>query len=207
MKNQDLNGAAPDTCDTALLLIDVINDLRFPDADDLLTFALPMVPKLRRLKIRARQAGIPIIYINDNFGRWQSNFPALVKHCLRSRGRALVNSLRPGPADYFVLKPKHSAFYSTTLDLLLRHLGARRLVITGIAGNICVLFTANDAHMRDFRLCVPSDCICSQSHADNEFALKQMRKVLGADIRPSEEIEFRKNRRPVARGKRGGKSR
>lgn len=186
MADQNLHGSAPDKCRTALLLVDVINDIDFPEAEQLLRFAVPMARRLSALKNRARKAGIPAIYINDNFGRWQSNFTALVKHCLSSRGRAIVSQLLPRKDDYFVLKPKHSAFYSTTLDTLLRYLGTKQLIITGIATNICVLFTANDAYMRDFRLWIPSDCVASNTQRENEFALEQMRTVLKADTRTSD---------------------
>ena len=184
MANKDLHGSAPDKCSTALLLIDVINDLRFPEAPQLLRFAGPMVAQLRALKNSARKSGIPAVYINDNFGRWQSNFAALVRHCLSSPGKKIVRALLPRSNDYFVLKPKHSAFYSTTLDTLLRYLGAKKLIITGIATNICVLFTAHDAYMRDFRLWIPKDCVCSNTIPENDFALEQMRSILNADIRP-----------------------
>jgi nicotinamidase-related amidase len=196
MRDKDLHGAAPDKCITALLLIDVINDVDFPEAELLLSCAIPMAKRLRRLKQRARQAGIPAIYINDNFGRWQSNFGALVRHCLSSKGKPVVKQLLPRKDDYFVLKPKHSAFYSTTLDTLLRYLGTRRLIITGMAANICVLFTANDAYMRDFHLWVPRDCVCSNTERENEFALEQMRTVLKADVRPySDAHRFLKGKR------------
>ena len=190
-RNKDLHGSAPDNCDTALLLIDVINDFAFREANELLEFAVPMAARLRRLKQRAHQAGIPAVYINDNFGRWQSNFAALVEHCAKSRGQQVVRMLAPLKRDYFVLKPKHSAFYSTTLDVLLRYLGAKRLIITGIAANICVLFTANDAYMRDFELLIPRDCVCSNTTAENDYALEQMRTILKADIRPSTEIKLK----------------
>lgn len=190
-RNKDLHGSAPDNCETALLLIDVINDFAFAEAKELLEFAVPMAARLRRLKQRAHQAGIPAIYINDNFGRWQSNFAALVEHCAKSRGKQLVRMLAPRERDYFVLKPKHSAFYSTTLDVLLRYLGAKRLIITGIAANICVLFTANDAYMRDFELLIPRDCVCSNTTEENDYALEQMRTVLKADIQPSTEIRLK----------------
>jgi nicotinamidase-related amidase len=189
-RNQDLHGSAPDKCETALLLIDVINDFDFPEADELLEFAEPMARRLKRLKERARRAGVPVIYINDNFGRWQSNFAALVNHCLKGRGKRIVGLLRPKQRDYFVLKPKHSAFYSTTLDVLLRYLGTERLIITGIAANICVLFTANDAYMRDFEILIPQDCVASNTKAANDYALKQMETILKADIRPSGDIKL-----------------
>ena len=92
--------------------------------------------------------------------------------------------------DYFVLKPKHSGFYCTSLELLLQHLGAKNLILTGLAGNNCVLFTANDAYMRDFKLFVPTDCVVSQTKEENEYALNQMEKVLKADIKPSTELNL-----------------
>ena len=197
-RNKDLHGSAPDRSDTVLLLIDVINDLDFPEADELLRFAIPMAQRLKRLMQRARRAHVPIIYANDNFGRWQSNFTAQVAHCLKSRGRQIVRMLRPHRKDYFVLKPKHSAFYSTTLGVLLRYLEAKRLIITGIAGNICVLFTANDAYMRDYELLIPSDCVCSNTEQENDHALKQMEKMLKADIRLSENIKLSRKQRARA---------
>jgi nicotinamidase-related amidase len=156
--NPDLHGAAPDEHDTALLLVDVINPLDFPEADDLLRFVPAMAERLADLKRRAKAAGVPVIYANDNFGRWRSDLNAVVERCRERgcKGRELADQLRPEPDDYFVLKPKHSAFYSTTLDTLLRYLGTRTLVIGGVAGNICVLFSANDAYLRDYRLIVPS---------------------------------------------------
>ncbi|PYJ10094.1 MAG: isochorismatase [Verrucomicrobia bacterium] len=199
-KNQDLHGSAPDKCAFALLLIDVINDLDFPEANQLLRFARPMARKIFRLKQRAKKAGVPVIYVNDNFGRWQSDFRRQVQHCLRpeSRGREIVRLLQPEEDDYFVLKPKHSGFFSTTLEILLRYLGSETLIVTGIAGNFCVLFTANDAYMRDYRLIIPADCTASNSAAENREALALMQKFLKADTRPSARIRLpmrRKKRR------------
>jgi len=192
-KNEDLHGNAPDKSDVALLLIDVINDLDFPEGDQLLRFALPMAHKIAALKRRARQEGVPVVYVNDNFGRWRSDFSAQVEHCLQDgvRGRPVVELLRPGEDDYFVLKPKHSGFFSTTLDTLLEYLGARAVVLNGMAANICVLFMANDADMRDLHLAVPCDCVASNTEEENRYALDQMRKVLKADTRPSAELSFR----------------
>jgi nicotinamidase-related amidase len=192
VKNRDLHGSAPDKSEIALLLIDVINDLDFPEADDLLPYARPMARKILRLKQRAKQAGVPVIYVNDNFGRWRSDFRRQVVHCLRdnSRGHQIVSLLQPEEDDYFVLKPKHSGFFSTTLETLLRYLGSRKLVLTGIAGNFCVLFTANDAYMRDYDLIVPSDCTASNTAEENRQALALMRKFLKADTRPSTKVRF-----------------
>src|SRR5438105_2844949 len=144
-KNPDLHGNVPDTSAAALLLIDVINDFEFPEAEALFKHALPMAHRIALLKRRAKQAGIPVIYVNDNFGKWQSDLRKLIRHCLDDgvRGEPIVKLLQPEEDDYFVLKPKHSGFFSTTLDTLLEYLQAKTLMITGIAGNVCVLFTAS----------------------------------------------------------------
>jgi len=188
----DLHGSAPDSSPVALLLIDLINDLDFAEADQLARHARPMAAQVATLKARCRSLGIPAVYVNDNFGRWRSDLQAQIRHVLEesSKGRFLVEALRPGPDDYYVVKPKHSGFYSTTLDLLLRHLEARTLILTGVAGNICVLFTANDAYMRDYKLIVPADCVASNTDDENRHALDQMARVLKADVRPSAELDL-----------------
>src|SRR5205814_3764657 len=133
-----------------------------------------------------------VIYVNDNFGRWQSDFRRQVQHCMRgkSRGHEIVTLLQPEEDDYFVLKPKHSGFFSTTLETLLRYLGSKTLIITGVAGNFCVLFTANDAYMRDYELIIPSDCTVSNTAGENRQALVLMRKFLKADTRPSAKVRL-----------------
>lgn len=186
----DLHGSAPDTHETALLLIDVVNDFEFPRGEELFLQALPIAPRIAALKRRARAAGIPAVYINDNFGRWQSKFSDIVKHTLEDnvRGRPFVEQLVPGPCDYFVLKPKHSAFYQTPLEVLLKHFGTRRLILTGVSTNSCILFTANDAYMRDLDLAVPADCVAACNAQEHNFAMDQMKNMLKADTRPAAEI-------------------
>lgn len=191
-KNADLHGNAPDKSAVALLLIDLINDLEFPEGEQLLVQTLPIVPLIVELKRRCKTAGVPVIYVNDNFGRWQSNFNTQVEHCLHDgvRGQPIAEQLQPEEDDYFVLKPKHSGFFSSTLDILLDYLQVKRVILTGVAGNICVLFTANDAYLRDFSLYVPADCVASNTPEENEHALQQMQKVLKADIRPAAELDM-----------------
>jgi nicotinamidase-related amidase len=191
-ENPDLHGNVPDKSETVLLLIDVINDLEFDGGELLLEHAQPMAKRLAALKRKAAAAGIPAVYVNDNFGRWRSDFKALIDHCLEDdvRGRPIVGLLKPGPDDYFVLKPTHSGFYATALDILLDYLEAKTLILTGVAGNICVLFTANDAFIRDYRLFVPEDCIASNHEHDNRIALEQMQTVLRADITPSSKLDL-----------------
>jgi nicotinamidase-related amidase len=185
---------AEERSSVALLLVDVINDLDFEGGEQLAAQAPALGANLVALKRRARAAGVATIYANDNFGRWRSDFRATVKHCQRARmpGRQLAKRLAPTSRDYFVLKPMHSGFHATTLDTLLRHLHTRTLIITGIAGDNCVLFTAADAYMRGLRIIVPSDCTISEDPDANERALSLMHEKLKADIGPSARINLRK---------------
>jgi nicotinamidase-related amidase len=177
----------------ALVLIDVINDFDFPKAEALLRHALHAAERIATLKERARRARIPTIYANDNFGRWRSDFRQQIEHCLKKgrRGSQIVELLRPAEDDYFVLKPMHSGFFSTTLEVLLERLQVQRLVLTGFAADICVLYTANDAYMRDFKVAVPSDCVASETKRQYRFALEHITQRLKADIRPSDKVRFR----------------
>jgi nicotinamidase-related amidase len=202
-RNDDLHGSAPDTSRVALLLVDVINDLAFPEADAFLETALPAASAIAKLAARCRRLGVPIVYANDNFGRWRSDLDAVVRYCLRSdaRGRPIVRLLRPRRTDYLVLKPKHSAFFASPLDILLRYLEVKMVILAGFAGNMCVLFTANDLYMRDYALFVPSDCCASNEPADNSFALQQMQKMLKADIRASAQLDLEKMQGPRRRSR------
>jgi hypothetical protein len=136
-----LYGNVPDKSSVVLLLIDVINDLDFAGSDKLIRFALPMAKRLASLKERAKKHGCAAIYVNDNFGRWRSDFKSQVQHCLDDNvpGRKVVEFLHPEDDDYFVLKPAHSGFYSTALELLLKHLEAHTLILTGVSTN-CACF-------------------------------------------------------------------
>ena len=191
-KTHDLHGSAPDESRAALLVIDMINAFDFEGAQAMFPRVLAAAKATAALKKRARQARVPVVYVNDNFGKWRSDFRTLLAHCLQGneRAKAVAELLKPDEDDYFVLKPKHSGFQFTTLDVLLQYLGAETLVLTGVAGNFCVLFTAHDAYMRDFHLVVPRDCVASQTPDDDRYALEHMATVTKADTRPSSDIDF-----------------
>ena len=186
-----------DASSTALLLLDVVTDFEFEDGDALLRHTLPMARRLSRLKARANDAGVPVVYVNDNFGKWQEDFKTMSDHFMRagSKGRKVVELLRPGSDDYYVLKPHRSAFYSTTLELLLRELKISKLIVTGVTTDICVLFTANDAYMRGFDLHVPSDCVAAVKPDYSKQAMEFIKRVLKADTRASRGISFVKSRK------------
>ncbi|HEY4084769.1 MAG TPA: isochorismatase family cysteine hydrolase [Bryobacteraceae bacterium] len=177
----------------ALLLIDVINHFEFPDGERTLRQAMAIAPRIARLKARASAAGIPTVYVNDNFGYWRSEASKLVEYCTRegAPSRKFVEQVRPDPEDYFVLKPMHSAFYQTPLELLLRNLGAKTLILCGLATNSCVVCTAHDARMRNFRLFVPSDCTAARSKREHAQAITHIASMAGADTSSSASLKLR----------------
>jgi nicotinamidase-related amidase len=191
-KNSDLHGNVPDQCSVALILIDVINDMEFESGAQLFKNGLPAARQLAALKQRARDAGVPVIYVNDNFGKWRSDFRQQLDHVLEDgvRGKPVAELLRPGKDDYFVLKAKHSGFYHTQLDLLIDYLRVRTVILGGFATDMCVLFTASDAYLRDLDIIVPPDCCASASMTHHQSALEHMARVLHVKTIPSPEIDL-----------------
>jgi nicotinamidase-related amidase len=186
----------------AVVLIDVINTFDFPGSASLIRAAARAAPVIERLLARARKRGVPVVYVNDNFGRWTSDFEATLEEAVRAErpGRRVCDRLRPVKGDYFVLKPQHSGFYATPLDLLLGHLGVHTLVLVGFATNICVLFTAHDAHMRGYHLVVPRDACAANSTRLTRAALEHVRVALGAATPRADRVDFgsyeRRRRKP-----------
>jgi nicotinamidase-related amidase len=176
----------------ALLLIDTINAMDFEGSEGLVAAASQAAINIERLARSAREQNVPVVYVNDNYGKWRSDFRATYESCTAADkpGREVSARLRPQAQDYFVLKPRHSGFFSTSLDLLLDHLGVDCLVLTGFATNLCVLFTANDAHMRGYQLLVPQDCTASNTPALTQRALAHAREALAAGTPLSSEIDF-----------------
>jgi nicotinamidase-related amidase len=189
----------------ALLIIDMVSAWDFPGAGQLGAAAVAIVPRIAALKRRCVEAGVPAIFVNDNHGHWQSDFRQLVMRSMEkgeSPGRTIAESLRPGPDDYSVLKPKHSAFFATPLDLLLRHLGVKRLIVTGVASDQCIVMSASDARMRDYDVVVPADCVAAQTVQRNRQALDYLR---GAQkIKTTASARIRLPARPARRSRPNG---
>ncbi|WP_210367914.1 isochorismatase family cysteine hydrolase [Bacillus sp. REN3] len=176
---------------TALLIIDMINNFDFDAGEALAEKTSNIIGPILDLKKTFNEKDMPVIYINDHYNLWQADFEKIMDYCRNEKSEEIINRISPEEnKDYFLIKPKHSAFYGTALHTLLQDLHVDTLVITGVAGNICVLFTANDAYMREYKLIIPEDCIASNSDQDNEYALTMMRNVLTADIKPSGELHF-----------------
>ncbi|MFG6149777.1 cysteine hydrolase family protein [Halobacillus sp. B23F22_1] len=172
---------------TALLIIDMINKMDFNGGDDLLEHSKDIVGPINELRKQAKHNGIPVIYVNDNFNLWQDNVDELIEECKQGPGETIINEVLPEDNDYFIIKPKHSGFFGTQLSILLEQLQVNKLVLTGVAGDICVLFTANDAYMRDYDLWIPKDCIASEKTNDNDNALQIIKRSLFANIRSTKQ--------------------
>lgn len=172
-----------------LLLVDYINTLDFPGSEKLAAPALEAARATAALKRRLHADGVATIFANDNFGVWQSDFHSLVATCLGREGEAgeIARTLYPQADDLTLLKPRHSAFYASPLELLLTEMQARELVICGLATDMCVQLTAADAFLREYRVWVPSDCTAAETQDAKETALRYMRDVLRCDVRPSSE--------------------
>jgi nicotinamidase-related amidase len=172
------------TSKSALLLIDVINHFEFPDGARLLRHALPIAGRIERVKARVRQTGMPVLYVNDNFGQWRSDSAELLRYCLNENcaGRDFVEKVKPDRKDYCVLKPMHSAFYQTPLDVLLRHLEVESLILAGIATNSCILCTAHDADMRDFHVTILSDCCAARTTREHKQAIEHIGEMANARV-------------------------
>jgi nicotinamidase-related amidase len=196
------NSRSLGTGTVALLIIDLISDFRFEDGATIARAALPAARRIAALRQRALRAGVPNLFVNDNLGRWKSDFRQLVARCGHKAclGAPIVKLLTPGAADYFVLKPTHGGFFGTPLDRLLEELATKTLILSGISAHQCVLFTANEAYLRDFRLVIPRDCVASKTERQRKFALDYFKSVLHADIRASTALRF--TRRAAGRAKR-----
>lgn len=169
---------------SALIIIDMINPFEFKHGRDLAEKTLHILEPLQELRDYFNQHELPIIYVNDHFNLWQANLDKIISYCQNKLNNTILQKISPGEEDYFLIKPKHSAFFGTALNTLLHQLQVETLVLTGIAGNICVLFSAMDAYMREFKLIIPSNCIASVDDQDQKYALTMMKNVLKADIAP-----------------------
>ncbi|PJK00745.1 isochorismatase [Lysobacteraceae bacterium NML91-0213] len=175
---------------SALLVIDMINRFDFDGGRALARAAAPASRRIAWLCGRFRTVDWPVILVNDNFMDWKADFREICAVCSQDgmEGAEIARRLAPVPGDYFVLKPRHSAFHASPLDALLESLDVDRLVITGVATDACVLATALDAHMRDYALAVPRDCVASITPARRDRALAVLRDNCHADTRGSRSI-------------------
>jgi nicotinamidase-related amidase len=179
-----------------LLLVDFINPMNFPGGETLAPRAVEAARATAALKERLTAQGVATIYANDNYGVWQSDFHSLVTTCLGMEGPPgeIAHLLYPQAHDLTILKPRHSAFYASPLELLLREMQASELIICGLATDMCVQLTAGDAFLREFKVWVPSDCTAAESQDKKQASLIYMESVLKCDTRASGPAQARHER-------------
>ncbi len=183
---------SPAAGQAALLIIDMINELDFPEAEGMVGAMKAVADRITTLRHAARDASVPVVFVNDNFGQWHSERSKLIEHC-RAKSEisaAIIDALEADGGDYFVIKPMSSGFYATNLPVLLPKLGASRVILTGVATDICVLFTAADAHMRAYEIWTPSDCVAAHTRERSDWALEIMRKSMGAETASTSELSL-----------------
>lgn len=200
MKTRKHAQIRPSPVPVALLIVDALTTFDFPDGDAILHNALRIRDALVQLKARARTLTIPVLYVNDNFGDWRSEKEVLIGRCLEGKGKDFVRPLLPDSEDYFVLKPMHSAFYMTPLEVLLQHLQVETLILTGLTSSSCISVTAHDANMRGYEIYIPSDCSCSRSVQEHTQALNLLEAMAGAHVMQSKSLKLqqmiRSHKRP-----------
>lgn len=187
-KQDRMHGAVPDRAATVMLILDMFSDFDFEEGRRLASLAIPVAERIRALKARLTRGRVPCIYVNDNLGRWRSDFGTVLRRAESSAGAAVAHLLQPDEEDYCLLKPKHSAFFGTPLETVLERLGARTLILTGTTTPQCILFTATDAYVREYQLIVPSDCVVAITRKQQDLALYFLRSVLGARVCRSRSI-------------------
>lgn len=172
---------------SALLVLDMFSSFDFPGGDELFAQAEGVAEPVRALCRRFRAAGSPVVYVNDNFDRWQDGFEELLAHVQGTgrRGAAMVAAFSPKPHDFKLLKPRHSAFFETSLPSLLSHLRVGRVVVCGLATDSCVLSTVMDAKIRELGVIVPADTTASQTAERTARTLAHLRDSCGVETPPS----------------------
>ncbi|MEV7557680.1 isochorismatase family cysteine hydrolase [Streptomyces sp. NPDC089795] len=175
---------------TALLVIDMVNTYEHEDADALVDSVRTCLPGVETVLRRARAADSPVIYVNDNFGRWRSHHGEILRAALAGKHSELVEPIVPDEDSLFVVKARHSAFFETPLGYLLAQLDAERVVLCGQVTEQCVLYSALDAYIRHLDVVVASDAVAHIDPELAEAALRMMARNMSADIRRSHEISF-----------------
>ncbi|MFJ3441652.1 cysteine hydrolase family protein [Streptomyces sp. NPDC086081] len=174
----------------ALIVVDMINTYDHEDAELLVPSVEQIVPVVADLIDRARKADVPVIYANDNFGRWRSHHGELVDAALARPHARLIEPIRPDEESLFVVKARHSVFFETPLAYLLRNLGVGHVVLIGQVTEQCILYSALDAHIRHLEVTVPRDAVASIHPHLADAALEMMERNMGARIVTAEDLDF-----------------
>jgi nicotinamidase-related amidase len=173
---------------SALIVVDMINSYDFEDADRLRASVEETLPTMVGLVERARDSGVRTIYVNDNRGAWNRGPSELVNELRAGEFADLIEPIAPAKDDDFIFKARHSIFYQTPLEYVLRQGEIERLILVGQVTEQCILYSALDAHIRHFDVHVPPDAV-AHIHSDlADAALKMMEINMGADLTPADAL-------------------
>jgi nicotinamidase-related amidase len=167
---------------TALIVVDMLNAYEHPDAEALTRSVERVLPAIAGLVDRAGEESVLTIYVNDNFGSWTSDRDALLRQAMRGEHRRLVEPVAPRGDTPFVVKARHSIFFQTPLEFLLKEEQVDRLVLVGQVTEQCILYSALDAYIRKFRVVVPRDAVAHIHEDLAEAALRMMEVNMDAEI-------------------------
>ena len=169
--------------DSALLIIDMLNDFIDTKGSLVVPGAERIVPRVQKILAEAREQGIPVIYITDSHREDDHEFRFWPAHAVSDTwGGEVIEALHPQPGDYIIPKRRYSAFFGTDLDTYLRELGTNKLYLTGVLTNICVYVTALDAAMRNYEVAVFKDAVASLSEDTDRFIFQQLEDVVQAQL-------------------------
>jgi nicotinamidase-related amidase len=171
---------------TALVVIDVLNRYEHEDAEPLAESVAQALPAMQSLISQAREHDVPIVYVNDNYGDWAAGGPELSRRALDGSRAALVQPLLPPEGAAFVTKARHSAFYETQLDYLLRSQGIERVLLLGQVTEQCILYSALDAYVREYSIVVARDAVAHIHPELADAALRMMELNMRAEITTAE---------------------
>jgi nicotinamidase-related amidase len=175
---------------TALLVVDMLNTYEHEDADRLAASVRQAVPQIERLIRRAREDDVALVYVNDNYGDWNSSSSELARRAVEGRYPELVEPLLPREDDAFVIKARHSVFYSTPLEYLLQSMDVGRIVLAGQATEQCILYSALDGYVRHFSVAVPRDGVAHIYEHLAQAALEMMERNMHADVTSAADVQL-----------------
>jgi nicotinamidase-related amidase len=175
---------------SALIVIDMLNSYEHADAERLTRSVESALPAMERLIRRAADEDVLTIYVNDNFGAWNSNRDELLNSALEGRFRHLVEPIAPGDDTLFVVKARHSIFFQTPLEYLLGQEGIERVVLIGQVTEQCVLYSALDAYIRHLEVAVPRDAVAHIHEHLADASLELMERNMSADTSPADDCRF-----------------
>jgi nicotinamidase-related amidase len=173
---------------TALLVVDMLNPYDHPQADELAERVADALPGIEALLCRAEEAEAPVVYVNDNYGDWNSSAGELARAAMDGGHPELVEPVLPQADHSFVVKARHSTFYETPLEYLLDQRGVSRLVLAGQVTEQCILYSALDAHVRHFDVAIATDAVAAIYDELGGAALKMMERNMSAELTRAAEL-------------------